>query len=65
MSKDLKLNIKKLVETVENLQHLLSWISSSIKFWHYDSIFPMNLIKKCCDDYYTDLEIFLSSKNPF
>lgn len=60
MSKTNRPDVKKLVETVENLMHLLSWISSSMTFWKIDIIFPGNLIKKCCDDYYDDLYCLLN-----
>lgn len=55
MSKDQKKIIEIPVEMVDNLQEKIGWISSTIQFWHFEKVWPMNLIKDVCDNIYDEL----------
>lgn len=38
------------VETVENLEHCLSYSITTLKFWHKDKEWPTNLIYDCLNE---------------
>ena len=55
MSKDQKKTVKIPVKIVNNLQEKIGWISSTITIWHFEKVWPMNLIQDVCDNIYDEL----------
>lgn len=56
MSKDQKKTVEIPVDTVEKIDFMLNWITSTITFWELNEEWPTNLIQKVVDELINELK---------